>query len=61
MATELKRITFVITPDIETCLDEMKKEMFYNCSQSEMVRTLLEAGVDAIKKKKEENEECVSV
>jgi hypothetical protein len=30
-------------------LDGIKKEMFYNCSQSEMIRTLVEEGWNAIK------------
>lgn len=49
MATELKRMTFVVTPDMEPLLERMKKELFYNCSQSEMIRTLVEAGLSALK------------
>lgn len=49
MGTELKRLTFVIPPDMELMLDGMKKEIFYNCSQSEMIRTLLTAGLDSLK------------
>lgn len=30
-------------------LDGIKKEMFYNCSQSEMIRTLVEAGWNAVR------------
>ena len=34
---------------MEPLLDGIKKEMFYNCSQSEMIRTLVEEGWNAIK------------
>ena len=60
MATELKRMTFAITPDVEVRLDEMKRKMFYNCSRSEMVRKLLEAGADAIDKREETNEKTAT-
>ena len=49
MPTKLKRLTFVLTPEMEPLLDGIKKEMFYNCSQSEMIRTLVEEGWNAIK------------
>lgn len=55
MASKLKRITFVVTPEIEPLLDGMKKEMFYNCSQSEMIRTLIEKGWESIPK----DEQCI--
>lgn len=44
MASKLKRLTFVVTPEMELLLDGIKKEMFYNCSQSEMIRILVEKG-----------------
>ena len=47
MASKLKRMTFVLTPEMEPLLDGIKKEMFYNCSQSEMIRTLVDAGLNA--------------
>lgn len=49
MATKLKRLTFVVTPEMELMLDGIKKDIFYNCSQSEMIRTLVEEGWNAIK------------
>lgn len=52
MASKLKRITFVVTPEMEPLLDNMKKEKFYNCSQSEMIRTLVEKGLKSSQKKK---------
>lgn len=55
MASKLKRMTFVVTPEMEPLLDDIKKEMFYNCSQSEMIRTLVEAGWNTIKNEKQSN------
>lgn len=49
MSSKHKRITFVVTPEMEPLLDEMKKEKFYNRTQSEMIRTLVENGLNAIK------------
>ena len=53
MSSKLKRMTFVVTPEMEPLLDGIKKEMFYNCSQSEMIRTLVEEGWNAIKNKRQ--------
>lgn len=52
MATELKRMTFAVTPDMEELMDEAKK-MFYDRTQSEMIRTLVVAGLAAFKAEKE--------
>ena len=52
MATELKRLTFAVTPEIEELLDEAKK-MFYDSTKSEMIRTLVVAGLDSIRAKEE--------
>lgn len=49
MATELKRMTFVVTPEMEEPLNSIKKEMFYNRTQSDMIRELVAAGVRAFK------------
>lgn len=35
MATELKRMTFAVTPDMEELMDEAKR-MFYDSTQSEI-------------------------
>lgn len=51
MATDLKRMTFAITPDMETLMDEAK-QMFYSSTQSEMIRTLAIAGLTAMKAEK---------
>ncbi len=55
MASKVKRLTFVVTPEMELLLDGIKKEMFYNCSQSEMIRTLLEEGWNSVKKERQCN------
>lgn len=53
MSNKHKRLTFIVTPEIEPSLDRIKQEMFYNCSQSEMIRTLVEEGWNAIKEGKQ--------
>jgi hypothetical protein len=52
MATELKRMTFAVTPDMEELMDEAKR-MFYDSTQSEMIRALIVAGLAALKTEKE--------
>ena len=52
MATERKRMTFAVTPDMEELMDEAKK-MFYDSTQSEMIRKLVAAGLAARKAEKE--------
>ena len=47
MPTELKRMTFVVTPDIEELMDAAKQK-FYNITQSEMIRVLIIAGLNAL-------------
>jgi hypothetical protein len=51
MATELKRMTFAVTPDMEKLMDEAK-QMFYDRTQSDMIRTLVVAGLTALKEEK---------
>lgn len=53
MANKSTRMTFVTTPEMELSLDGIKKELFYNCSQSEMIRTLVKEGLKAIKDEKQ--------
>lgn len=48
MSTDLKRMTFSVTPEIEASLKSFKKEMFYDRSQSDMIRTLVSAGMRAL-------------
>lgn len=54
MSTDLKRITFSVTPEIEASLKSFKKEMFYDRSQSDMLRTLVSAGMRALEADKQQ-------
>jgi hypothetical protein len=45
MSTNFKRITFSVTPEIEASLNRSKK-IFYDRSQSDMLRTLVSAGME---------------
>ncbi len=45
MATDLNRMTFVVTEDIEVGLDKLKRQVFYNKSNSDMIRTLIKLGI----------------
>lgn len=48
MGTESKRLTFVVTPEIEGLLAKAKKELFYDQTQSAMIRELLMAGLNVV-------------
>lgn len=58
MSTDLKRMTFSVTPEIEASLKSFKKEMFYDRSQSDMIRTLVSAGMRALETEKAAKESC---
>lgn len=51
MSIKFKRISFAVTSDIEDVIDEAKL-MFYDCTRSEMIRTLIAAGLAALKEEK---------
>lgn len=51
MSTTLKRITFMVTDDVEEKLDYLKKEVFYNKTQSYMIRELVLKGTECFKEK----------
>lgn len=53
MLLEHKRLTFVVTPEMEPVIDKAKK-IFYNYTQSDMIRTLIIAGLDSL----DNDEEC---
>ena len=38
MATTMKRLTFVVTPEMEVLLTRFKKKMFFDSTQSDMIR-----------------------
>ena len=50
MATELRRMTFAVTPEMEPIMDRAK-QLFYDHTQSDMIRTLIIAGLDAMEDK----------
>lgn len=52
MPTNLKRMTFVVTSEMEAPLDSIKRELFYNRTQSEMIRELVMTGIEAVKAEK---------
>ncbi len=56
MATTLNRLTFVVTKEMEPLLANAKKNQFYNRTQSDMIRELVMAGLDALDRKAAEKE-----
>ena len=57
MATTLRRLTFVVTTDMEEPLDRIKQELFYDKTQSDMIRELIYAGLQAIKDEKNQKKQ----
>jgi|GEM_PF-830201 len=51
MATEMKRLTFAVTKEMEALLNRAKKDIFYDKNQSDMIRELVMAGLNAMDKK----------
>lgn len=51
MATTLKRLTFVATPEVEVSLARFKKKRFFDRTQSDMIRELVLAGMRALESK----------
>ena len=49
MSGQSKRLTFVVTPEIEAQMRNMKKEMYFDRTQSDMIRDLVAAGVRSCK------------
>ena len=39
-----KKLMIIVTPEMELLLNRVRKEIFYNSSQSDMIRTLMEEG-----------------
>lgn len=48
MATDMKRFTISLTPELERDLDDLKRREFYNKTQTEMVRHLIEKGLQSM-------------
>lgn len=57
MATATTRLTFVVTKELVSRLDHAKKERFYNRTQSDMIRELVLAGLDALDEKSAKEEQ----
>ena len=49
MATNLKRFTISVTPDMEVELDSVKKELYYRGTQNDMIRDLINRGLASLK------------
>lgn len=52
MATDMKRFTVSIPHDMESGLDALKKEKYYKTTRSEMIRDLLERGLESFHSEK---------
>lgn len=51
MAAESKRLTIVVTREMEGLLADAKKKYFYDKNQSDMIRALITAGLDTVEKR----------
>lgn len=54
MVTNMKRFSISLTPDLEADLDALKKDKFYNRTQSDIIRFLITLGLETFKR--EEND-----
>ncbi len=51
MAAGGKRMSIVITPELESALQNAKRELFYDRTRSEMIRELVAAGLRAVRER----------
>lgn len=49
MATDLKRFTISVTPNMEAELDSAKKERYYKGTRNDMIRDLISRGLASLK------------
>ena len=49
MTGQEKRLTFVVTPEIEAQIRDMKREVYFDRTQSAMIRDLFAAGIRSSK------------
>lgn len=49
MATDLKRFTISITPEMEADLDSVKQRLYYRDTRNTMIRDLIIRGLEALK------------
>lgn len=57
MAATATRLTFVVTKEMKILLSTVKKNQFLDCTQSDMIRELVSAGLDALDKKAEKEKQ----
>lgn len=50
MATDLKRFTISVTSELQKKLDKVKQERFYKATQNDMIRELINRGLEALEK-----------
>ena len=48
MATELKRFTISITPDMDAELDSLKQRLYYRNTRNTMIRDLITRGLASL-------------
>ena len=48
MAANLKRVAISVSPDMEAELRLAKEELFCNATQNEMIRQLIQKGLDSL-------------
>lgn len=48
-----KRLTLVVTPEIEAQMRSIKREMYFDRTQSDMIRELVAAGVRSCRMERE--------
>ena len=53
MERKSKRLTFVVTPEIEMQMKEIKRDVYFDRTQSDMIRELMAAGVRSCRAKHE--------
>ena len=48
MATDLKRFTISVTPEMEAELDSVKQAVYYRGTQNDMIRDLINRGLESL-------------
>lgn len=56
MATNMRRFTISITPNMDMELDKAKKQTYYKDTQNDMIRDLIMRGLQNLKNEKAEKE-----
>lgn len=55
---ESKTTTLVVTPEMEVLLTRFKKKMFFDSTQSDMIRELVSAGMRALESIPDDEQEA---